>query len=338
MNRNLFIAFLFCVASIVVHGQEKKFSFTTEKMSSPFTIILYDEDSAHANYLAKQCFQLVDSFVNIFSDYIDTSEISRLSKSSGSDRLVPVSPALFDIILESKKAFVLSNGAFDITMGPIIRLWRKARKEKIFPEPSAIAEKMKKVGFDKMEINEANRSIKLTQPEMVLDLGGIAQGYIADKVLDRLKQNNIKEALIDVSGDIATGNPPPQKKGWTVGINLPESEQLQKQLLLISNMSVSTSGDIYQFIEHDGKRYSHIIDPKTGYGVTTQKNVTVIADNTTTADWLATACSILTLKKAKRLAKRLHAEVLIAERKNDKIVQSSTKKFSSFYYSNSRND
>jgi thiamine biosynthesis lipoprotein len=312
-------------------GQEKKFSFTTQKMASPFTIILYHDDSARANQIAEACFKLADSLIYIFSDYINNSELNGLSASSGSGKSVPVSPALFEILKESERAYLLSNGAFDITMGPIIRLWRKARKDKQFPEASAIAEKMKSVGFNKVKIDTVSRSVKLTAKDMQLDLGGIAQGYIAQKVLERLYSQNIRKVLIDVSGDIATGDSPLQKEGWTIGINLPESENLQKQQLLLHNLSVSTSGDLYQFIEHEGKKYSHIIDPKTGYGITSQKNVTIIADNTTLADWLATACSILPVRKAKKLAKKMQAEALIAEMKKAKIVQSATKNFSYFY-------
>ncbi len=110
-----------------MRAQEKKFSFTREKMASPFTIILYDEDSVYATHLVNDCFTLVDSFVNIFSDYIETSELSLLNASAGSGKFVPVSPALFDIISISQKAYKQTKGAFDITMGPIIRLWRKAR-------------------------------------------------------------------------------------------------------------------------------------------------------------------------------------------------------------------
>ena len=143
--------------------------------------------------------------------------------------------------------------------------------------------------------------------------------------------------MVDVSGDIATCNSPAGKEGWVIGINLPESEQLQKKQLQLHNLSVSTSGDLYQFLEHEGKRYSHIIDPKTGYGITTQKNVTVIADNTTIADWLATACSIMPVRKAKRLAKKMHAKVLVAQMKNGRIIQSGSKNFNRFYYLNNRN-
>jgi thiamine biosynthesis lipoprotein len=338
LYRYLFLVFVFFGCYVKGAAQEKKFSFTREKMASPFTIILYHRDSTHANFAANHCFKLVDSFVNIFSDYLDMSELSLLNATAGSGKYIPVSPALFDIISISQKAYNQTKGAFDITMGPIVRLWRKARKEKSFPEKALITEKMKSVGFKKVEIDNVGRSIRLLQPGMQLDLGGIAQGYIAQKVLERLARFNIKQALIDVSGDIAIADPPPGKKGWTIGVNLPESEQLQKNKLVLSNRSVSTSGDMYQFLEHEGKKFSHIIDPKSGYGITSQKNVTVIADKATTADWLATACSIMPVKKAKRLAGKLQAEVLIAELKNSAIVQTSTKNFSYFYYSNSRND
>ena len=125
---------------------------------------------------------------------------------------------------------------------------------------------------------------------------------------------------------------PPNSKGWSIGVNVPESkEELLEQSLLIQNKSVATSGDAYQFIEHDGKRYSHITDPKTGYGVTFQRNVTVIANDGATADWLATACSILPIKKAKKLAVKMKAEVLIAENKNDRLVFYSTRGFSNYW-------
>ncbi|MDQ6813145.1 MAG: FAD:protein FMN transferase [Bacteroidota bacterium] len=301
-------------------------------MASPFTIVFYDKDSTHANQIANACFNLADSLINIFSDYIDNSELNQLSACAGSGKFVPVSPALFKIMIESQRAYTLSNGAFDITLAPVIRLWRKARKEKQFPTAQAIAEKMKSVGFNKVIIDTQMRSIKLTAKDMQLDLGGIAQGYIGQEVLERLYSYNVRKALVDVSGDIATGDPPFQKKGWTIAVNLPESEHLQTRRLALHNLSVSTSGDVYQYIEHSGKRYSHIIDPATGYGITSQRNVTIIASNTMLADWLATACSILPVKKAKKLAEKMHAEALIAELKNGKIVQSITKNFSYFYF------
>lgn len=330
--RIFFVAF-FLYAALNGAAQLKRFSFTEFKMGSPFNIVLFCSNSIRANHLATQCFNLVDSFVLIFSDYIDSSELSKLSNTAGADaKPVAVSPALFDILVLSKKAFYKSEGAFDITMGPLTKFWRKFRKEKTFPQDEAVQLKRKLTGFNKLIIDTVNKKIKLTQPGMQIDLGGIAQGYIAQKIIDFLRTQNINHALINVSGDIVMSDAPPCSNGWTVGINVPETtDELLPQTLLLQNLAVTTSGDAYQFIEHNGKRYSHIIDPQTGYGVTSQRNVTVIANDGTTADWLATACSILSIKKAKKLAVKMNAAVLITENKNDKIIFHTSKGFKRYW-------
>ena len=166
---------------------------------------------------------------------------------------------------------------------------------------------------------------------MQLDLGGIAQGYIGQQVLFRLNHFSVGRALVDVSGDIVMSGPPPGKDGWTIGINLPGSTyKLQNKTLILSHSSVSTSGDVYQYIEENGVRYSHIVDPTTGYGVTFQRNVTIIAPDATTADWLATSCSILAEKKAGRLARKMHASLLIATIENGEMKLFGTGRFKNY--------
>jgi FAD:protein FMN transferase len=331
--RHLFVSVCFLLIALAGHTQPKRFVFSQPKMGSPFNIIFYSDDSTEANTTAQQCFQLVDSFVIIFSDYLDSSELNKLCARAGkTNNPIIVSPALFDILLQSKIAYEKSDGTFDITLGPVTKLWRKARKEKIFPDDNEVKEKLALTGFKKVIIDTATHGILLLQSGMQLDLGGIAQGYIAQRVIDFLKTKNIDNALVDVSGDIVTIGAPPGTNGWTVGINVPEKkDELLKQNLLISNKAVTTSGDVYQYIEHDGKRYSHIIDPQTGYGITSQKNVTVIANDGTTADWLTKACSILPVNKAKKLAHSLQSEVLIAEIKKDKLVFHTTKGFGGYW-------
>jgi FAD:protein FMN transferase len=285
-----------------------------------------------ANGLAKQSFKLVDSFVFIFSDYIDSSEVSKLSATAGKDSAVSVSPALFDILLQSKNAFDKSEGAFDITIGPLSKFWRKLRKAKQFPTDDAVQAIRKLIGFNNLLFDTLDKKVTLLQPGMQLDLGGIAQGYIAQKVIDFLSSQHMQHALVNASGDIVVSAAPPGLKGWTVGINLPESsDELLFRTLLMQNKAVTTSGDVYQFIEHNGKRYSHIIDPRLGYGVTSQRNVTAIANDGITADWLATACSILSVKKAKKLARQLDAEILITEIKKDKLLFNATKGFAAYW-------
>jgi thiamine biosynthesis lipoprotein len=303
------------------------------KMGSPFTIILYADDSVNAGNLAKQCFSLVDSFNLIFSDYIDTSELRKLSASAGlGTSPVKVSPALLDILLLSKNAYYKSGGTFDITMGPVVKLWREARKARQFPTPDIVRSAKKLTGFENVRIDSVNKSVTLTKRGMQLDFGGIAKGYIAQKIIDFLLSRQINCALADAGGDIVMSGAPPGSGGWTIGTNVPEkSDELLPQLLLMQNKAVATSGDVYKFIEHDGKRYSHIIDPRSGYGVTFQRNVTVIANDGATADWLATACSILPADAAKRLAVQCGAEVLISEIKNGKIKLNSTKRFDHYW-------
>jgi FAD:protein FMN transferase len=331
--RHIFFSALFLLITLPGHTQPKRFAFSQPKMGSPFNIIFYSNDSIQATTIAKQCFQLVDSFVIIYSDYLDSSELNKLCARAGkTNNSVTVSPALFDIILISKMAYEKSDGTFDITLGPLTKLWRKARKEKIFPGDTTVKEKLALTGFKKIRIDAALHAVQLLQPGMQLDLGGIAQGYIAQRVIDFLKTKNIGNALVDVSGDIVTMGAPPKTNGWTIGVNVPEkTDELQKHNLLISNKAVTTSGDVYQYMEHDGKRYSHIVDPRTGYGITSQKNVTVIANDGTTADWLTKACSILSIRKAKKLAHSLQAEVLIAEIKKGKLIFHESKGFDRYW-------
>ncbi|MEP7108873.1 MAG: FAD:protein FMN transferase [Ferruginibacter sp.] len=333
MLKGILFAALFLLINVKAPAQQKRFSFTEPKMGSPFKIVFYANDSMQATNLAKHCFNLVDSFIFIFSDYTESSELGRLN-ASANDGSQPAmaSPALIDILTLSKTAFEKTGGAFDITIGPLVKLWRKARKSKQFPAMQAVRSARSLVGFNNLIIDTVNKKITMSKPGMQLDLGGIAQGYIAQKIIDFLRTLQIDNALVDASGDIVMSGPPPGYIGWTVGINVPEAtDELLSRPLLMQNKAVTTSGDVYQFMENAGKRYSHIIDPRTGYGVTSQRNVTAIADNGVTADWLATACSILPVRKAKRLAVQMGAEVLIAEIRKGKLIFTSTKGFGQYW-------
>lgn len=308
-------------------------------MGSPFTIILYSEDSLQAIAISQHCFSNVDSLVSIFSDYIEDSELNRLCKSAGTNKAFQCSPALFDILIKSEYAYLKSKGKFDITLGPLTRLWRNARKQKQFPDSVQVKEKLQLTGFNKIRIERKTHSVILPQKGMQLDLGGIAQGYIAQQVIAYLKKQNVANALVDVSGDIVCIGSPPGKKGWAIAVNAPQSEtELLSAQLVITNRAVTTSGDVYQYIEHHGKRYSHIIDPSTGYGISSPRNVTVIADDGTLADWLTKACSILPIGKSKRLATSLGAAVLIVELKKGKPVFHTSKNFNQFWKSNPSNN
>ena len=302
-------------------------------MGSPLNIIFYAQDSVIANKQARACFKLVDSLNHIFSNYDSSSELTRINNNAGITKNM-ASPFMWELLLESKRAYTKSHGAYNIAMGPLTHLWRIARRLKQFPTATQIKINLLLSDFNKIQINAQDHSIYLSAKGMQLDFGGIGKGYIAQKIVDFLNTQGIPESLVDAGGDIVLGNAPPNKKGWTVGVNQPEqAENLLPEKLQLHNLSVATSGDVYQFIEHNGKKHSHIIDPATGYGVTSLRNVTVIANDGALADWLATACSILPIHQAKKLANAMHAELLITELINNRIQPYSTKGFEQYWES-----
>jgi thiamine biosynthesis lipoprotein len=323
------LIFLFFPLSL--SAQLKRFQFFENKMGSSFNIIFFHTDSLEAIQIAHECYLLVDSLNAIFSDYSANSEVGRLAlQTHGKD--IQISNELFQMILLSKQARKKSGKTFDITIGPLSQVWRKAGAKKIFPGKSEVQKAKQETGFENLIINYSVPAISFKKKGMSLDFGGIVPGYAAQKVIDLLKTKNINIALADASGDIVVGEAPPGKEAWSIGINLPENEvELWDKKLELKNCAVSTSGDLYRYTIHNGKKYSHIIDPRTGYGVTSQRNVTVIAKDGATADWLATACSILPIKKALRLAKKENAALFIATDKNEKIITYKTENFDSYF-------
>lgn len=315
----------------LLQAQTRKFSYSEMKMGSAFNLIIVSADSNKANHLARKSYELVDSLNHIFSNYDSSSELSKINASAG---LLPykMSTAMLDLVQKSQYAYIQSKGAYDISIGPLSSLWRNARKAKLFPEASTVLATKKLVGLNQVKINKRLGTIFLPNANMQLDFGGIAKGYIAQWVINFLKANGIQQALVDAGGDIVMSGPPLNQQGWLIGVNLPETtDQLLNKKLQLSNCSVATSGDVFQFIEYKGVKYSHIINPLTGYGVTNLRNVTIVAKTGATADWLATACSILPIKEAKQLAISHQAALLITTLKNGKLVFEATPSFKNYW-------
>jgi len=328
--------FIYTIALLVfstplLQAQTRKFSYSEMKMGSAFNLIIVSADSNKANHLARKSYELVDSLNHIFSNYDSSSELSKINASAG---LLPykMSRAMLDLVQKSQYAYIQSKGAYDISIGPLSSLWRKARKAKLFPEASTVLATKKLVGLNQVKINKRLGTIFLPNANMQLDFGGIAKGYIAQWVINFLKANGIQQALVDAGGDIVMSGAPLNQQGWLIGVNLPETtDQLLNKKLQLSNCSVATSGDVFQFIEYKGVKYSHIINPLTGYGVTNLRNVTIVAKTGATADWLATACSILPIKEAKQLAISHQAALLITTLKNGKLVFEATPSFKNYW-------
>jgi thiamine biosynthesis lipoprotein len=207
---------------------------------------------------------------------------------------VKVSDELFFVLRRARDVSKLSDGAFDVTVGPVVRLWRTARKTRQMPDPEALTKARELVGWQNVVLDEKEKTVKLLKPGMQLDLGGIAKGYAADEMQKVLKKHGVTHALVAAGGDITVSDAPPGKDGWLIAIQpLDAEEEKNPRFLLLKNGSVSTSGDANQFVVIDGKRYSHIVDPKTGLGLVGRMSVTVVGPDGITADSLTKVVAVL---------------------------------------------
>ncbi|MEX0779367.1 MAG: FAD:protein FMN transferase [Balneolales bacterium] len=274
----------------------KRFEYESPHMGTLFRIILYAPDEATAKSASHAAFQKVEVLNEIMSDYISDSELNELSATSGTGKAVRVSPSLFFVLKKAEEFSRITDGAFDITMGPYIQLWREMHKDENpqLPDDSTMAEFGSKVGYTNIKFNEKDHSVQLTQEDMLLDLGGIAKGYAADEALSIIQEFGISSVLVDAGGDIMLGDPPPDQDGWKIVIPTHNKENRSGYIeLTLSNKAITTSGDLFQYVEIDGRRYSHIINPRTGLGVTEAITTTIIAPDGITADAYASALNVM---------------------------------------------
>jgi thiamine biosynthesis lipoprotein len=226
-----------------------------------------------------------------------------------------------------------SGGAFDVTVGPYVNLWRLARREGALPDPARLAKARLSVGYQHVILDPANRTVTLLAPDMRLDLGGIAKGYAVDQALHVLGRFGVGSALVSGGGDLAVSGPPPGQRGWRIELPpLDASNAPPARFVLLSHAGLSTSGDLFQRLEINGKRYSHIVDPRTGIGLTDHSLVTVIAPDDFTADSLTKVMSVLNPKDALRFLKGApHVAVRIVRKPGDKIEMYESRRFHHFY-------
>jgi FAD:protein FMN transferase len=266
-------------------------------MGTLFSITLYAPDADAATTAAEAAFRRVAKLDRMMTDYDPKSELMQLCLRPVGEP-TRVSPELFDILRESQRVARETDGAFDITVGPFVRAWRAARKTKVLPTAGEIAEMRKSVGWQKFRLDARNQSVTLLVPHMQLDLGGIAKGYAADQALAVMRRMGVTRALVAASGDIAIGDAPPGRTGWKVGIQqLGGAPNELARSVFLHNAGISTSGGTEQFVEINGVRYSHIIDPVTGLGMTNQIQSTIIGPNATISDGLDTPLAILGVRR-----------------------------------------
>jgi thiamine biosynthesis lipoprotein len=271
----------------------QRFSRTERHMGADFTIKLYAADDETGEQALKTAFAVVAEYDKLMSDYNAESELSQLSQKSPTRSPQKVSRPIFDVLSRASDISDKTDGAFDVTVGPLTKLWRRAKRQKELPEADELKTSLAAVGWKKVQLDKDQQTVALVKPGMRLDLGGIAPGYAADQVLALLRERGIKSALADASGDVALGDPPPGEAGWKVGLASLKADGPPERFVTLANCAIATSGDAFRGVEIGGVRYSHIVDPKTGVGLKHRSSVTVLAHDCTTADALATAVSVL---------------------------------------------
>ncbi|MGL6075626.1 MAG: FAD:protein FMN transferase [Fimbriiglobus sp.] len=275
-------------------GEPARFEFESKHMGTQFQIIVYAE-KAVAEQAAKAGFARVAELELVMSDYNPQSEIMRLCKQNDAEPGKPlvISNDLLRVLQAAQQTAKLSDGAFDVTVSPYVKLWRISRKTQILPDAADLAKAKALVGWEHLKLDATAKTLTLAKPGMRLDFGGIGKGFAADEVLKLLREKfHITSALVAGAGDITVSEAPPAKEGWSVEIMGLRKDEPRRKLLL-KNASVSTSGDLEQVAFIGGVRYSHIVNPKTGLGLTGRRSVTVIAPSGTLADSLTKVGSVL---------------------------------------------
>lgn len=267
----------------------ERFEYKAVRMGVQARLVLYAPDAAAARTAAAAALDRMAALEDVMSDYRPTSELMRLcGRPAGTP--VAVSEDLFAVLARAQALAERSAGAFDVTVGPFVQLWRAARRTGVLPADAALAAARPRVGWEKLLLDPAARTATLLAPGMRLDLGGIAKGYAVDAALQVLAAHGIDRALVVFGGDMAASGPPPGLDGWPVEVAHADAAHRH---LALAHAAVSTSGDTGQFVEIDGVRYSHVVDPRTGLGLTTRLAATVVAPDAFTTDPLATLVATL---------------------------------------------
>jgi len=314
-------------------GALQHFQFEQAQMGLPFRIVLYAESQAHADTAARAAFARVAELNQIFSDYEDDSELTKLSRTSGSGQAVKVSDELWRLLTVAQAMSRRSDGAFDITVGPLVQVWRRARRQRELPTPEAIAEAKARVGWQHVALDPHARTAKLLVQGMRLDLGSIAKGRALDEALRVLREHGITRALVTGSGDMAIGDPPPSRAGWRIELApLDAPGAPPTRFLSLRNCGFATSGDLFQHVELGGKRYSHIVDPRTGWAMTDHSLVVVIAPDCVTANSLSTTICVAGPERGLALVKATpSASARIMRKPGERVEATESWGFSQHY-------
>jgi FAD:protein FMN transferase len=327
---------LFCASCVSTQTQIitlNRYEFDRTEWGAPFRIVLYAPNPLIASNAAAAAFQRIKQLNDIMTDDDSESELSKLSLTSGQGQPVHVSHDLWMVLQRAQSLAERSGGAFDVTVGPYVNLWRQARRQGTEPDPARLAKARLSVGYKHVLLDATNQTVTLLAPNMRLDLDGIARGYAVDQALHILSRIGLGNALVSSGGDFAVSGPPPGKRGWLV--ELPSWDATNApadRFVLLDHAGLSTSSDLLQRLEINGKCYPDTIDPRTGMCLTDHSLVTVIAPDDCTADSLTKVMSVLSPKEALRFIRGMPGVAArIVRQPGGTIEQYESKQFHHYY-------
>lgn len=304
-----------------------RYEFQRPQMGLPFRIVLYARDAQTATNVAEAVWSRIAELNSILSDYDDNSELSRLSRTGGSGQKVFLSWDLWRVLDEAERISRISDGAFDVTVGPYVQLWKRARRQRELPSRDLLEVARSAVSWQHVKLKRPTVSTLpataiLARPNMRLDLGGIAKGYALDEAAQVLRDRGVREFLVSGGGDMVVGEPPPGELGWRIEVGaLDVTNAPPSRFVRLRNAALVTSGDRFQRVEIGGVRYSHIVDPRTGIGLTDHSLVTLIGPRAMTTDALSKLVSVLGPDRALELLAREFpgVEALVARQPGDTL-------------------
>ena len=302
MNRtDLFIRITLLLCTISISAQVQRSRLVT-LMGSRFQITLVDKDSISAEQNIDKAIAEITRIENLISEWRPETQISQVNQNAGI-KPIKVDKEVFDLTKKGIYFSKLTDGAFDISIVAMDKIWKFDDSMDELPSEQAIKESVRHVGYQNIILDSTNSTIFLKNPEMKIGFGSIGKGYAADKTRDLMKSMGVKAGIIDASGDISTWGTQPDGKPWAIGINNPFNDHKMAAVLYFKENAVTTSGSYEKYAEIHGKRYSHIMNPKTGYPSTGLTSVTITGPNATMANGFSTSVMVLGVKDGLKLLK-----------------------------------
>lgn len=288
------------------------FKKTETIMGTEVSVTVVSESPEAAESAIEAALAEVRRLDRMMSLYIEESEITKVNMAAGTGP-VKVSPEMMEVIESALGISRLTHGAFDITVGPLIVLWQMRLKEGRVPGDEEISEIRRRVRWEEIELNKKNSTVFIKRPGMIIDLGGVAKGYAADRAAAVLAGRGIKNGIVSIAGDIRVMGRRPDGSAWRIGIQHPRDREKTLAVLELSDISISTSGDYERFKIVGKKRYHHIIDPRTGRPSEGVISVTVIGDRGVVIDPLTTALFILGPEEGMKIVRKLGYEAVFVD-------------------------